>query len=74
MTMAKMSPLGMVAGGLADRFLPKDFNLTESVGNGLSAVGNGISNVAGAVGNGISNAAGAVGSGLSSAYNFVTSW
>ena len=85
MTMARMSSLGMVAGGLADRFLPKDFNLTESVGNGLSAVGSGISNVAGAVGNGISNvagavgngissAAGAVGSGLSSAYNFVSSW
>jgi hypothetical protein len=50
MTAAKsMIPFGGVAGGIADRFLPKDFNLTESVGNGVSSA-------AGAVGDGLSAA------------------
>ncbi len=75
MTMARMSPLGMLAGPLADRFLPKDFNLTESVGNGISngarAIGSGVSSAARAVGNaastvgsGIANGARAVGNGI----------
>lgn len=73
MTMAKMTPLGLLS-PLADSFLPKDFNLTESVGNGLSAVGSGIADVASSVGSGISSAASAVGDGLSSAWDFATSW
>jgi hypothetical protein len=46
MTAARMSPFGAIAGPVADHLLPKDFNLTESVGNGLSSAGSAVKDVA----------------------------
>lgn len=72
LTLAKGSPLAPLAWG-ADWLMGDDFNLTESVGNGLSAAGGAIADGAGWLADTASDVGGAIWDGAGAAVSFVGS-
>jgi hypothetical protein len=84
LSLAKMTPLGLLASPLAG-LLPDDFNLTETVGNGIGSAANWIGDTASSIGGGIADGVGAaanwvgdtassIGGGISNAAGAAVDW